>query len=1128
VGDPRYLEGLTQLHRLGDAETLRSVWRQSMATLASQAADLRPAPLEGLDPSALAASMQVALSSGLLDTLDWLSPAHAGAALYELASALPVGDARRELGRRVLQSLHEGDAETFVAIATRLARTSRKALAGPGLRARVALALRLPARTLASSDRLALALISHPAIERDWLAVPSEGSLASRRLAARLLERAAREALRATRSGDLGTLRVFEQPSVLDSFQRLLADREPLVWRHVAVARGLLSLSVQRFGHELVHEVDPALTPTQWRRAATSLAASIAIDSARGLRLCNELLASDVFRKDPGIASTMVLGLPRAAEVEPAAAEQLLTKLVQVGMFDTMEALLELQHERLVGPFGARAFEIAIARLRELSNSSDDGRVALSELMSAELSADGAPRSNLRRALGEALQLFATQGARAAHAKATGIADAVLALIERLEACDTSSSQGRRDAYKMLRELDLALLRTSQLTDLLAIGSSDSLALKKLRSAFQRLMDWLIDQEVRPVVAGEPLEHPTFRLHRLRTLLHVVDADVGMGEDPPPTLRERRFRTVRLLLSRASNDAPSPLRRVVCAAAARACDALLREEIAELSDVLIDVASEIRAATDLVTMAEASMDHEASTVLRAYARMVQTTEEAAGQAARVARAQALRELGAAFPLIGSPRVEALRVALLGYADAVQAVQDARSLTELVATEGASLSRLGALADAARQLALLVLGARRRMGAAVPEAPRACGTAVRTVELALDHTLRGHAGLLEETLPDAIATLHQELPGEIAEVAIRALTAASKRPVSTPESGAEMAATVRAAREVPLPVWLPPSRTLGGFYVLRPLGAGAVGSVFMACRVEDRHRKAFARFALKVPEYGGDVARTLSEKQFMQMFREEAGTLLALPQHPNLGRLITFDAGAVPKPILVMELVDGPGLDRLIEGRRLDMRAALAVLDGVCAGLEVLHDAGVGHLDLKPPNVILRESSDQGPLSVDLSSLHGMALPGQQQPEAAAPVLVDFGLAGRKLRPGCATAAYGAPEIWGPPEEMAGLRPMAADVYAFGCLAWELLTGQELFRAPTQMAVLLAHLMHDGGPEPLLAACRKPGLARFGELLRHTLRKDPALRMPIARVRQELQSVAADLLQFPWPIPYEAL
>ena len=136
--------------------------------------------------------------------------------------------------------MYEGDAETFVVLATSLAAESKRTLTGAPIRARVALALEQPIGSPVSADRLALALISRPDLRREWLSDPATGSLPSRRLAARLLERAARECARRVAQGDAGSLRAFQEPAVQAAWQLLLADRESLVWRHVAVARGLL------------------------------------------------------------------------------------------------------------------------------------------------------------------------------------------------------------------------------------------------------------------------------------------------------------------------------------------------------------------------------------------------------------------------------------------------------------------------------------------------------------------------------------------------------------------------------------------------------------------------------------------------------------------------------------------------------------------------------------------------------------------------------------------------------------------------------------------------------------------------------------------------------------------------
>src|SRR5690606_15338394 len=199
-------------------------------------------------------------------------------------------------------------------------------------------------------------------------------------------------------------------------------------------------------------------------------------------------------------------------------------------------------------------------------------------------------------------------------------------------------------------------------------------------------------------------------------------------------------------------------------------------------------------------------------------------------------------------------------------------------------------------------------------------------------------------------------------------------------------------------------------------VVRPLGSGGVSSVFLARRLEERNNPKAEAFALKVPEYDPSTARSMTEQEFFQMFRDEAGALLSLPTHENLARFVTFDLSARPKPILVMELIRGTPLDRLLRSRALSMPRVIAHLDGVLAGLEAMHAVQVGHLDVKASNVILRDGGT--------------------------PVLVDFGLSGRTLRPGCGTIEYTAPEVLGVVPEGSTGSPMAADIYAFGCLVYE--------------------------------------------------------------------------------------
>ncbi|MFW6050659.1 MAG: protein kinase domain-containing protein [Myxococcota bacterium] len=1107
-----HLNGLVQLPRLQGEEERRSTWRQAMATLSALVTNRqRPVPLEGFDPDALLDGTTVALRAGLLDDLSWLSPPAAAAALYELAAALPPGEVKRELGRRVLTRLHTGNAASFVALATQLALGSRRTLGGAAVRARVALALDLPLGLGARADALALALISRRELARDWLTGPATGSLPARRLAARLLERAAREAARRATLGDDGGTRVFETEQVRDAWNRLLADRESLVWRHVATARGLLASTVPDLGETIELHTDPSLTPTEWRRAAASWAAFVAIDPDRAIPRCEQLLRSPVAERDRGLAGAMMLGLPRAAEAQPAEASRLLDRLVREGGLDAAEALVHLRRERLGDDFGRRAAEVARAGLRrELADEppEDDGRVALIEALLEELDEKPGTPASLHAEVAWALDAFAERDATEAHRRARDVLGSVEDRVRALESLPPDGPDARRASFRALRDLDATLFATDTLVNLLTLGTRDgtAVALRSMADAFERVTNWLVLREYDPITG--PVPHFTLRLHRLRTLLHLVDADGGQIDDRADLLRRRRLLTTQVLLNRVRSDAASPLRRATCAATARSCDALVREEVAEVSDVLLLAAAHVSDPEDLATLSEASMVPEIEAVMHAYGGL-QRTVASAPRSARGVRAalDGLETVAQALPVATSPRVEALRRTLNALGAALESVVAAPSLEAL--RPGSDAGRLPPLEGAVQTLAELCVGAARRFGGADRMEAPSSGAALRLLDRCVERALRGDTDAIGEALASAAESLQADLPAPIAELVLLTLERLWQLPLQS-EEGTDDAYRPSGERQAALPPWMPPSRTLGGFYVLRALGSGAGGSVFVARRVQERHDRSAERFALKVPEYDGTAARTLSEDEFMRMFREEASALLVLPHHPNLARFVTFDAGARPKPILVMELVEGPSMERLLQMGELDMGTALHILDGVAAGLEAMHAAGVGHLDVKPGNVILREPPAE----------HGLPARSAADLRAASPVLVDFGLAGRHVRPGCATAHYGAPEIWG---ASAGTDPRPADVYAFACLAYETLAGGNLFDGPHEMALITAHLSHDGMPPALAALAERPEARPVAEALSAALRQDPAHRCTITALRGALAALAPRLATATWPL-----
>ncbi len=1135
VRDPTfYVNGLLDLDRTTDPAERRAIWRQSMATLARASSD-GPGPLEGLQPEALLRGVRPALQGGFLDDLDWLAPAAAAGALFELASALPVGPEQRDLGRRVLERLLAANAEAFVQIATRMARTSGKGLASPQVRARIALAAELPLGLQIPDGALALALAAKRELGREWLVVPSTRSLPSRRLAARLFERAAREAARRAAQGEQHGTRPFAQEALMTAWERLLSDRESLVWRHIAVARGLLAPWMPEHKKAIEASLSVAQGITAWRRAATSAAALAAVSPDAAVRLCTGAQANAVLEKDPGAAAAFVWGIARAAETEPDAAAEILEHVGARAPLDVAEAIVELRAEYGGGALVDRAAGTVLAALaRAPSAKADDGAEALRREIARDL--EVAPRDDapLREQLAAALLQFQTDGARAAYAASLVVLEAARGEIAALEAVsredDEAEGRGgslaRRASLAVLRDLDTSLLEKNLLGDLLRLGEKESArghdeAVDAMR---ERLSEWILHREGEPLAPDARTKsatpsHPTLRLRRLRALLHLVDGDVGDAqEDATRTARLRRrwLRVAAALLVRFEEDPPSMLRRTIVAAFARALDALVRVGACDVADVLLVVARRVTDPAEFETLAEASMDPDLVHVLSRWAvflraastpiAIVGSGDDAAQNSMppqslalsvadpRALKLRALGDLARELAPDASGRIESLRAVLERLHAAVTLVSGATSLQALSTGGGTEPDVLASLESWLGSLSQLTSGATARLTASTERTSLAptSSTVMRPLSLAVSRVLSGADPKLE---PSALRASVDELLANAPAGVARVVSGVIWGLVDLP-SAREEEVGIALVVQKRLPDWLPARRTLGGFYVQRGLGAGNVGSVFVATRYEDRHDKHAERFALKVPEYSATAARSLSEAQFLEMFRSEASALLTIPLHPNVARFVTFDAGARPKPILVMELVPGVTLDNVVRARSLDLARALRLLDDVLAGLEAMHGVGVGHLDLKPSNVVIRDGDEA--------------------------VLVDFGLAGRHIRPGCGTGPYGAPEVWGAIPDGAQPTPMTADVYAFGCLAYETLTGEMLFDAESEVAQIAQHIAHDGLPRKMAALGERPGLAPLVEILQSTLRRAANVRPSAAQVRASLRRVAPRLAGVPWP------
>jgi hypothetical protein len=1096
---------------LSDEAERRASWRQAVAALGYSTANAGPPPLDGIAPEVLARASQIALETGLVDDLEFLAPGPAAVALYEMSAALPLGRERRELGRRVFARLYEGTAATFATVAARMALSSAKPFEAASLRARVGLVFDLPVGCGVNADALALTLVTRREMRERWLDRARTGTLPVRRLAAKLLEHAAREAVFRSQQGDFYPRDLLLSEPIRSIYENLLHDREPLVWRHAAVARGILSSIQPSLREEIDVALDPNLSPTEWRRAGVSLVATLVSEPESSLRALKQLLDGPVSATDPGLAATLVMGLPRVIEAEPDAAEGLLEMLCAKRRPDVAEAAAALFADLSSVSFGQRSAKILKQTLAQRIDSQSSVLRSVAERAVRILDREQDEQTESVASVRRALLAYESKGARAA----TDLAVQAVATAHR--AMDFVASHDPHDEQMLpyvlgaLSDLDAAALESPRLSDLMLLGrrpGDTDTSVPEVERLHDRLGNFLLEAEAS---ANETTPSPALALgeqRRLKALLHLIDLEAARAGDDEGGVRKRVRRSVGVMMRRVGHQPDAIVHRIACATLARSFDAAVREGVSDPSDLLLALAAHVDQLPSLEAVAEASTNPEVRSAVSGYVDFLNPSNAEAGDGGGESQhfephmgasmqsdnrkvAVHLLRLSRSLGAGGSYRGEALRRVVQRLARSLESVAAARCQADLVDASGGSADVMSDIEVAVDGLRRLTQGAQRRV--LDVDALTIAVADVASVAALVERTARSGVPPNPAQLHMAISELTADIPEPIGAAISKVLSRLEQLPVTVAAS-VDSAPIPLERRRSPLPDWLLPRRTIGAFYVVRSLGSGGASSVFMARRVEERNNAKAEGFALKVPDYDPTTARSLSEQEFLQLFREEAGALLGLPQHENLARFVTFDLAARPKPILVMELIRGAGLDRLIRSRSLTADSALKYLDGILAALEAMHGAGVGHLDIKPSNVILRD--------------------GQT------PVLVDFGLSGRQLRPGCGTLEYCAPEVLGLVESKT---PQPADMYAFACTAFEALTFELLFDADDETSILSAHIGHDGWPEKLARLAHMADSAEVARLLAACLRRDPKNRPTASQARRALRDLTPKLSGVSFPL-----
>lgn len=283
-------------------------------------------------------------------------------------------------------------------------------------------------------------------------------------------------------------------------------------------------------------------------------------------------------------------------------------------------------------------------------------------------------------------------------------------------------------------------------------------------------------------------------------------------------------------------------------------------------------------------------------------------------------------------------------------------------------------------------------------------------------------------------------------------------------------------------------WL--GRTLKGrFHVLSQLGEGGMGTVYLAEQLSIGRK-----VALKVLQ--ADCAR---DTEFVRRFRDEARAAASV-KHRNVTIIHDYDQAEDGSLFIAMEYLEGQSLAEVIRQEGA-MGVARVVRLGVqiAEGLEAAHRAGVIHRDVKPQNIMLLRPGDEVKL-------------------------LDFGIA--RLQepdtPGLTRAGIrlGTPEYMAPEQIEGGVITERTDIYAFGIVLYQMLTGAGPFTAPTTQALLMKQLYEAPAP---LRGIRAETPSALEQLVMQALEKKPERRQrDMGEVAEGLRLVEDILTDKPFP------
>ena len=268
--------------------------------------------------------------------------------------------------------------------------------------------------------------------------------------------------------------------------------------------------------------------------------------------------------------------------------------------------------------------------------------------------------------------------------------------------------------------------------------------------------------------------------------------------------------------------------------------------------------------------------------------------------------------------------------------------------------------------------------------------------------------------------------------------------------------------------------------LGPYEIQAPLGAGGMGEVY---RARDTRLDRIVAVKVLPSSFSADPDR-------LRRFEQEARSVAAL-NHPNI--LSVHDIGTHDgTPYMVTELLEGETLRERMQGAVLSSRRAIEFAIQIAHGLAAAHEKGIVHRDLKPENIFLTKDGRIKILDFGLAKI----AQGGSETAGSAQTLTSAGVVLTEAGQVLGTAGYMSPE------QVRGLKvDHRSDIFTFGSIFFEMLTGKRAFSRDTAAETMTAILKEDPPELTQLNQSISPALERIA---RHCLEKSPDLRFQSAR------------------------